>query len=53
MYPALIFHSFNKNPYSDKFYDISLDNFISLTNFIGEKINPKNITLTFDDGFRK
>ncbi len=52
MYPALIFHSFNNNPNSDKFYDLRIENFISLINFLSEKINPKKITLTFDDGFK-
>ena len=51
MYPALIFHSFNNNPYSDNFYDLSIENFISLIDSISVKINPKDITITFDDGF--
>ena len=52
MYPALIFHSFNNNFNSDKFYDLSIESFISLINFISEKINPRKITITFDDGFK-
>jgi len=52
MYPALIFHSFNNNPNSDKFYDLKIETFISLIDFISEKINPTKITLTFDDGFK-
>ena len=52
MYPALIFHSFNNNPYSDKFYDLRIKNFISLIDFLSKKINSKKITITFDDGFR-
>ncbi len=51
MYPYLIFHSFNKNPYSDNFYDLSIENFISLIDFLSVRINPSKITITFDDGF--
>ena len=51
MYPALIFHSFNNNPYSDNFYDLSIENFISLIDSISVKINPKDLIITFDDGF--
>tara|TARA_B100001248_G_scaffold221335_1_gene177463 strand:+ start:759 stop:1481 length:723 start_codon:yes stop_codon:yes gene_type:complete len=52
MYPALIFHSFNNNPNSDRFYDLKIENFISLIDFISQKIKPTKITLTFDDGFK-
>ena len=52
MYPALIFHSFNNNRNADKFYDLKFEKFISLIDFISNKINPKKITLTFDDGFK-
>lgn len=52
MYPALIFHSFDNNPNSDSFYDISIENFISLIDFLSEKINPKKTIITFDDGFK-
>ena len=52
MYPALIFHSFNNNFNSDKFYDLRIENFISLINFLSERINPREITITFDDGFK-
>tara|TARA_B100001989_G_C24524919_1_gene458080 strand:- start:259 stop:981 length:723 start_codon:yes stop_codon:yes gene_type:complete len=52
MYSALIFHSFNNNPHSDKFYDLSIENFISLIDYLGNKINPEKIIITFDDGFK-
>ena len=52
MYPALIFHSFNNNKFSDNFYDLRIENYISLIDFISIKINPKEITITFDDGYR-
>ena len=51
MYPALIFHSFNNNPKADKFYDLRIENFISLIDYLSNKINPKKIIITFDDGF--
>ncbi len=52
MYPALLFHSFDNNINSDKFYDLALKNYILLLDFIGKNIDPKNITITFDDGFK-
>tara|TARA_B100000886_G_scaffold335209_1_gene291922 strand:+ start:7151 stop:7873 length:723 start_codon:yes stop_codon:yes gene_type:complete len=52
MYPALIFHSFNNNPNSDKFYDLKIETFTSLIDFISKEIKPTKITLTFDDGFK-
>ena len=51
MYPALIFHSFNNNKNSDKFYDLDMDNYISLIDFLSKRIEPNQITITFDDGF--
>ena len=52
MYPALIFHSFNNNPNSDQFYDLNITSFFSLIDFLSEKINSEQITITFDDGFK-
>ena len=52
MYPALLFHSFDNNINSDKFYDLSIREYISLIDFLGKNIDPKNLTITFDDGFK-
>ncbi len=52
MYPALIFHSFNNNINSDKFYDLKITEFISLIDFLSNNVDPKKLTLTFDDGYK-
>ena len=52
MYSALIFHSFNNNKNSDKFYDLKMEDYISLIDFLSKKTETQKITLTFDDGFK-
>ena len=52
MYPALLFHSFNNTDTPDKFYDLDMKKYISLIDFLSNKIEPKKLTITFDDGFR-
>ena len=52
MHPALIFHSFNNNINSDKFYDLKLEDYISLIDFLSLNFEQGSITITFDDGFK-
>ncbi len=52
MYPALIFHSFNNNINCDKFYDLKITEFVSLIDFLSNHVDAKELTLTFDDGYK-
>ncbi len=51
MRTSLIFHSFDNDKYADKFYDLPLKSYIELLVKLTNNFDPKDILITFDDGY--